>query len=105
MALITLKILVIIYLTMSIMTDFSAYATCTETDNCGSDSGAEGGDVFPDITTGQANFNTAHGYHAMGTEITTGDANTIVGYEAGRLINTGSYNTAVGYFSYNITSL
>ena len=96
MALITLKILVIIYLTMSIMTDFSAYATCTETDNCGSDSGAGGGDVFPDITTGQANFNTAHGYHAMGTEITTGDANTIVGYEAGRLINTGSYNTAVG---------
>ena len=45
MALITLKILVIIYLTMSIMTDFSAYATCTETDNCGSDSGGGGGGV------------------------------------------------------------
>ena len=95
MALIVLKILIIIYLTMSVLTDITAYATCTETSNCGSDSGAGGG-VFPDITTGQATYNTAHGYHAMGTEITTGDANTIIGYEAGRLINTGSYNTAVG---------
>ena len=96
MTLITLKILIIIYLAMSVMTDFSAYATCTETDNCGSDSGAEGGAVFPDITTGEANYNTAHGYHAAGMDLTTGDANTVVGYEAGKIINTGSYNTAVG---------
>ena len=57
MALITLKILIIIYMTMSVMTDFSAYATCTETDNCGSDSGAVSGEVFPDITTGEAHYN------------------------------------------------
>ena len=96
MALITLKILIIIYLAMSVMTDFSAFATCTETDNCGSDSGVEGGAVFPDITSGQANYNTAYGYRAAGMDLTTGDANTVVGYESGKLITTGSYNTALG---------
>ena len=96
MALITLKIIIIIFLAVSVMTDFSAYATCTETDNCGADSGAGGGAVFPDITTGEANYNTAHGYHSAGIDITTGDGNTVVGYEAGKLINTGSYNTAIG---------
>ena len=96
MALITLKILIIICLSISVLNDFSAYAACTETDNCGSDSGAAGGAVFPDITTGEANYNTAHGYHAAGMDLTTGDSNTVVGYEAGKLINTGSYNTAIG---------
>ena len=68
MAFILFKIVIIIYLTFSVMTDFSAYATCTETDNCGSDSGAAGGSVFPDITSGQANYNTAYGYRAAGMD-------------------------------------
>ena len=40
MAFILFKIVIIIYLTLSVMTDFSAYATCQDTNNCGSDSGA-----------------------------------------------------------------
>tara|TARA_B100000989_G_scaffold183529_1_gene138134 strand:- start:2166 stop:3434 length:1269 start_codon:yes stop_codon:yes gene_type:complete len=93
MVLIFFKILIILYLSISLISDFSAYATCTETTNCGADSSVA---VFPDITTGQANFNTAHGYHNAGMDITTGDANTVVGYESGKLIHTGSYNTAIG---------
>ena len=100
MVLIFFKIIIIICLSISIISDFSAYATCTETTNCGADSSV---DVFPDITTGQANFNTAHGYHNAGMDITTGDANTVVGYESGKLIFTGSYNTAMG--SESLTSL
>ena len=64
MALIFLKILIIIYLTISLFTDFSVIAACTETSNCSSES-----NQFPDITTGQANYNTAHGYHAAGMDI------------------------------------
>ncbi len=93
MVLIFFKILIILCLSISLISDFSAYATCTETTNCGADSSVA---VFPDITTGQANFNTAHGYHNAGMDITTGDANTVVGYESGKLIHTGSYNTAIG---------
>ena len=91
MAVILLKILIIICLTISVLTDFSAIASCTETTNCSSES-----NQFPDITTGEANYNTAHGYHATGMDITTGDGNTVVGYESGKTINTGSYNTALG---------
>ena len=79
---------------MSLISDFSAHATCTNTNNCGSDSGAGSGAVFPDITSGD--FNTAHGFHAVGMDITEGNANTVVGYESGKLIHTGDYNTAVG---------
>jgi len=94
MTLIFLKLLIIIYLGISLISDYSAYATCTENTNCGSDSGQIS--VFPDITTGEANYNTAHGYHIAGMDITTGDANTVLGYESGKIINTGSYNTAIG---------
>ena len=94
MALIFIKIFIIIFLSMSLISDFSAHATCTNTNNCGSDSGAGGGAVFPDITSGD--FNTAHGFHAVGMDITEGNANTVVGYESGKLIHTGDYNTAVG---------
>ena len=73
------------------MTDFSAMAVCTETSNCSSEN-----NQFPNITTGQANYNTAHGYYAGGTDITTGDSNTILGSESGKNITTGNYNTAVG---------
>lgn len=91
MAIIFLKILIIVYLTVSVLSDFSVIAACTETTNCSSES-----NQFPDITTGQALYNTAHGYHAAGMDITTGDANTVVGYESGKTINTGNYNTAIG---------
>ena len=91
MAFIFIKIFIIIFLSISVMIDFSAYATCTETTNCSSES-----NQFPDITTGQANYNTAHGYHAAGMDITSGDANTVTGNEAGKFITTGSYNTAIG---------
>ena len=94
MALIFIKIFIIICLSMSLIRDFSAHATCTNTNNCGSDSGAGSGAVFPDITSGD--FNTAHGFHAVGMDITEGNANTVVGYESGKLIHTGDYNTAVG---------
>ena len=94
MALIFIKIFIILYLSMSLISDFSAHATCTNTNNCGSDSGAGSGAVFPDITSGD--FNTAHGFHAVGMDITEGNANTVVGYESGKLIHTGDYNTAVG---------
>ena len=94
MALIFIKIFIIIFLSMSLISDFSAHATCTNTNNCGSDSGAGSGAVFPDITSGD--FNTAHGFHAVGMDITEGNANTVVGYESGKLIHTGDYNTAVG---------
>ena len=94
MALIFIKIFIIICLGMSLISDFSANATCTNTDNCGSDSGAGGGAVFPDITSGD--FNTAYGYHAVGMDLTEGNANTVVGYESGKLIHTGNYNTAIG---------
>ena len=94
MALIFIKIFIIICLSWSLISDFSANATCTNTDNCGSDSGAGGGAVFPDITSGD--FNTAYGFHAVGMDITEGNANTVVGYESGKLIHTGDYNTAVG---------
>jgi len=94
MVLIFIKLFIFIYLGFSIFADYSAYATCTETSNCGSDSGQAS--IFPDITTGEANYNTAHGYHSAGMDITTGDANTVLGYEAGKIINTGSYNTAIG---------
>ncbi|MDC0227998.1 hypothetical protein OAK51_05815 [Alphaproteobacteria bacterium] len=73
------------------MTDFSAMAVCTETTNCSSEN-----NQFPNITTGQANYNTALGYFAGGTDITTGDSNTILGSESGKNITTGNYNTAVG---------
>ena len=91
MAFILLKILIIICLTFSIMTDFSAMAVCTETTNCSSEN-----NQFPNITTGQANYNTAVGYYAGGTDITTGDSNTILGSESGKNIRTGNYNTAIG---------
>ena len=94
MALIFIKIFIIICLSWSLISDFSANATCTNIDNCGSDSGAGGGAVFPDITSGD--FNTAYGFHAVGMDITEGNANTVVGYESGKLIHTGDYNTAVG---------
>ena len=94
MALIFIKIFIIICLSWSLIGDFSANATCTNIDNCGSDSGAGGGAVFPDITSGD--FNTAYGFHAVGMDITEGNANTVVGYESGKLIHTGDYNTAVG---------
>ena len=94
MALIFIKIFIIICLGLSLISDFSANATCTNTDNCGSDSGAGGGAVFPDITSGD--FNTAYGYHAVGMDLTEGNANTVVGYESGKLIHTGDYNTAIG---------
>ena len=94
MALIFIKIFIIICLGMILISDFSANATCTNTDNCGSDSGAGGGAVFPDITSGD--FNTAYGYHAVGMDLTEGNANTVVGYESGKLIHTGDYNTAIG---------
>ena len=94
MAIILIKIFIIICLGMSLISDFSANATCTNTDNCGSDSGAGGGAVFPDITSGD--FNTAYGYHAVGMDLTEGNANTVVGYESGKLIHTGDYNTAIG---------
>ena len=94
MALLFIKIFIIICLGMSLISDFSANATCTNTDNCGSDSGAGGGAVFPDITSGD--FNTAYGYHAVGMDLTEGNANTVVGYESGKLIHTGNYNTAIG---------
>ena len=100
MAFILCKILIIIYLTLSVMTDFSAYATCQDTNNCGADSGAA--NVFPDILTG-GDYNTAHGYHAAGMDITSGDAKTVVGYEAGKFISTGSYNVATG--SESLTAL
>ena len=100
MAFILCKILIIIYLTLSVMTDFSAYATCQDTNNCGADSGVAS--VFPDILTG-GDYNTAHGYHAAGMDITNGDANTVVGYEAGKFISTGSYNVATG--SESLTAL
>ena len=99
MAFILLKFLIIIYLTLSIMVDFSAYATCQDTNNCGSDSGQAS--VFPDILAG-GDYNTAHGYHAAGMDVTSGDANTIVGYEAGKFISTGSYNVATGAESLNV---
>ena len=76
---------------MSVMIDISALAVCTETTNCSSEN-----NQFPEITTGQANYNTAHGYHSDGMNITSGDYNTTVGSESGRTITTGSYNTAVG---------
>jgi hypothetical protein len=91
MAIIFLKILIIVYLTISVLTDFSVIAACTETTNCSSEN-----NQFPNITTGQANYNTAHGYHAGGMDITTGDSNTVVGSETGKHIMTGSYNTAIG---------
>ena len=94
MALIFIKIFIIICLSWSLISDFSANATCTNIDNCGSDSGAGGGAVFPDITSGD--FNTAYGFHAVGMDITEGNANTVVGYESGKLIHTGNYNTAIG---------
>ena len=40
MALIFIKIFIIICLSMSLISDFSVHATCTNTNNCGSDSGA-----------------------------------------------------------------
>ena len=97
MTFIFVKILIIVFLTFSIMTDYSAQAACTDTNNCGSDSGVE---VFPDILAG-GNYNTAHGYHHAGMDITSGTDNTIVGYEAGRLISTGNYNVATGSESLN----
>ena len=81
MAFILLKIIIIIYLTFSIMTDFSAMAVCTETTNCSSEN-----NQFPNITTGQANYNTAFGYYAGGTDITTGDSNTILGSKSGKIL-------------------
>jgi hypothetical protein len=94
MALIFIKIFIIICLSISLIGDFSAYAICKNTDNCGSDSAVDNGEVFPDITLGD--FNTAHGYHAVGMDITEGDANTVIGYESGKLIQTGNYNVAIG---------
>ena len=94
MVLVFIKIFIIVCLSMSLITDFSAYAICKNTDNCGSDSAADGGDVFPDITSG--NFNTAHGFHAVGMDITEGNANTVVGYQSGKIIQTGDYNVAMG---------
>ena len=91
MALIFLKILIIVYLTISVFFDFSALAVCTDTTNCSSEN-----NQFPNITTGQANYNTALGYYAGGTDMTTGDSNTILGSESGKNITTGNYNTAVG---------
>ena len=41
---------------MSLISDFSAHATCTNTNNCGSDSGAGSGAVFPDITSGAVSY-------------------------------------------------
>ena len=63
------------------MTDFSAMAVCTETTNCSSEN-----NQFPNITTGQANYNTAFGYYAGGTDITTGDSNTILGSKSGKIL-------------------
>ena len=93
MTFIFLKILMIFYLTFSIFNDIAVNATCQDTNNCGSDSGVSS--VFPDILTG-ADYNTAHGYHAAGMDITSGDHNTAIGNESGKFISTGSYNTAIG---------
>lgn len=101
MTFIFIKIFVIFVLTFSVLSDFSALADIEETNNSGSDQNAAIAKVFPDITTGEAQYNTAHGYHAAGMDITTGDANTVVGYESGKNINTGSYNTAFGSESLN----
>ena len=96
MTFIFIKIFVIFVLTFSVLSDFSALADIEETNNSGSDQNAAIAKVFPDISTGEAQYNTAHGYHAAGMDITTGDANTVVGYESGKLITTGDYNTALG---------
>ena len=45
MALIFLKILIIVYLTISVFFDFSALAVCTDTTNCSSEN-----NQFPNIT-------------------------------------------------------
>ena len=103
MTFIFIKIFVIFVLTFSVLSDFSALADIEETNNSGSDQKASIAKVFPDITTGEAQYNTAHGYHDAGMDITTGDANTVVGYESGKLITTGSYNTAFG--SESLTAL
>ena len=103
MAFIFIKIFLIFVLTCSVLTDFSALADIEETNNSGSDQNAAIAKVFPDISSGQAQYNTAHGYHAAGMDITSGDANTVVGYESGKLITTGSYNTAFG--SESLTTL
>ena len=103
MTFIFIKIFVIFVLTFSVLSDFSALADIEETNNSGSDQKASIAKVFPDITTGQAQYNTAHGYHDAGMDITTGDANTVVGYESGKLITTGNFNTAFG--SESLTAL
>ena len=103
MAFIFIKIFLIFVLTFSVLLDFSALADIEETNNSGSDQNAAIAKVFPDILSGQAQYNTAHGYHAAGMDITSGDANTVVGYESGKLITTGSYNTAFG--SESLTAL
>ena len=92
MTFIFFKILIIFFLTFSVFNDIVVNATCQNTNNCGSDSGVSS--VFPDLTTGD--YNTAHGYHAAGMDITSGNDNTVVGNEAGKLIQTGDYNTALG---------
>ena len=103
MAFIFIKIFLIFVLTFSVLLDFSALADIEETNNSGSDQKASIAKVFPDITTGEAQYNTAHGYHDAGMDITTGDANTVVGYESGKLITTGNFNTAFG--SESLTAL
>ena len=103
MAFIFIKIFLIFILTFSVLLDFSALADIEETNNSGSDQKASIAKVFPDITTGEAQYNTAHGYHDAGMDITTGDANTVVGYESGKLITTGNFNTAFG--SESLTAL
>ena len=103
MAFIFIKIFLIFVLTFSVLLDFSALADIEETNNSGSDQKASIAKVFPDITTGEAQYNTAHGYHDAGMDITTGDANTVVGYESGKLITTGNFNTAFG--SESLTTL
>ena len=55
------------------MINFSTIAVCTETTDCSSEN-----NQFPNITTGQSNYNTAVGYYAGGTDIITGDSNTIL---------------------------
>ena len=66
MTFIFFKILIIFFLTFSVLNDIAVNATCQNTNNCGSDSGVSS--VFPDLTTGD--YNTAHGYHAAGMDIT-----------------------------------